>query len=196
MSVKDCTRFYIGGKWVVPDSARTTIEVENPATRQVIGRVLQAEHEDVDRAVAAARAAFENWSQSSREDRLVLLDRVIEVYRRRQDELAAVMTAEMGSSKKLADSEQAPSGLGHLEAARAALESYAFESDDGKGTTVRREPVGVCAFITPWNWPMNQVAAKVAPALATGCTCVLKPSEISPLSAHLFAEILDAAGVP
>jgi len=194
--MRDCTSFYIDGEWVSPGSDREVIDVENPATETSVGRVLQASHEDVDRAVAAARRAFEDYSQWSRADRLALLDRIIEAYKARQEEMSAVISEEMGASKRISDTEQVPAGLGHFVAAREALESYAFETTTGSGNTVLHEPIGVCALITPWNWPMNQIAAKVAPALATGCTCLLKPSEISPLSAHLFAEILDEAGVP
>jgi len=192
----DCTSFYIDGQWTTPPSQRSVIDVENPATEAIIGRVLQAEHEDVDRAVAAARAAFERFSQWSREDRMALLERIITAYQAREDEMAAVITDEMGASRRISVAEQVPSGHGHFKAARDALASYEFETATDGGSTTVHEPIGVCALITPWNWPMNQIAAKVAPALATGCTCVLKPSEISPLSAHLFAEILDEAGVP
>jgi aldehyde dehydrogenase (NAD+) len=192
----DGTRFYIDGHWTTPPNERSVIDVENPATETVVGRVLQAEHEDVDRAVAAARAAFDRFSQWSREDRVALLERIITAYRAREDEMARVITEEMGASRRISVDEQVPSGLGHFEAARDALAAYAFESSTEGGSTIVHEPIGVCALITPWNWPMNQIAAKVAPAIATGCTCVLKPSEISPLSAHLFTEILDEAGVP
>jgi len=194
--MRDYTRFYIDGQWMTPDSKRAVIEVENPATEETIGRVLQAEAGDVDQAVAAARRAFEGYSQWSRDDRLALLDRVIEAYQARQEEMSAVISEEMGASKRISDAEQVPAGLGHFQAARAALAAFAFRAATGSGNTILHEPIGVCALITPWNWPMNQIAAKVAPVLATGCTCVLKPSEISPLSAHLFAEILDKAGVP
>jgi len=194
--MRDYTSFYIDGQWITPDSERSIIEVENPATRETIGRVLQAASGDVDRAVAAARRAFESYSQRSRDDRLSLLDRVIETYKRREDEMSAVITAEMGASKRISDAEQVPAGFGHFKAARKALASFIFRTATESGNTILREPIGVCALITPWNWPMNQIAAKVAPVLATGCTCVLKPSEVAPLSAHLFAEILDEAEVP
>jgi aldehyde dehydrogenase (NAD+) len=194
--MRDCTRFYINGEWVEPTAEHEVIEVLNPATEAVVGRVLQATHADVDRAVAAARAAFEDFSQWSRSDRLALLDRVIEAYKERADEMATVISEEMGASRRTSIEQQVPAGLGHLESARDALRDFAFEKTTSSGNTVVREPIGVCALITPWNWPMNQIAAKVAPALATGCTCVLKPSEISPLSAHIFAEIMDAAEVP
>jgi len=192
----DSTQFYINGEWIRPDGDRTVIDVENPATGAVIGRVLEAAEADVDRAVAAARAAFADYSQSSRDERLALLDRVIAAYKRRGDEMAATISEEMGASLKTARGQQVPAGVKHLQSARDALENYEFETTTAGGNTIAREPIGVCALITPWNWPMNQVTAKVAPVLATGCTCVLKPSEVSPLSAHLFAEILDEAGVP
>ncbi len=194
--MRDCTQFYINGEWVRPDSERSVIDVENPATGAVVGRVLQATHADADQAIAAARTAFDGYSQWSRDDRLALLDRVIAAYDKRKDDLAAVMTAEMGASTRTSENQQVPAGLKHLESAREALATYAFSRTTANGNTVVREPIGVCALITPWNWPMNQVAAKVAPVLATGCTCVLKPSEVSPLSAHVFAEIMDEAGVP
>jgi len=192
----DRAQFYINGEWIEPAAQRVSIEVENPATQTVIGRAAEADDEDLDRAVAAARAAFEDFSRASRGERLALLDRVIAAYKGRQEELAAVITEEMGAARRTAEDQQAPVGLAHLQAARDALESFAFQTTTGQGNLIAREPIGVCALITPWNWPMNQIAAKVAPVLATGCTCVLKPSEISPLSAHLFAEIMDEAGVP
>ncbi len=194
--MRDNTRFYINGEWIRPAGHRQVIEVENPATGTLAGQVLQATHEDVDLAVAAARAAFTKYSQWSREQRLSLLDAVISDYRARADELASVMTAEMGASRRMAVNQQVPAGLGQLQSARDALTTFAFETTTEAGNMIVREPIGVCALITPWNWPMNQIAAKVALVLATGCTCVLKPSEVAPLSAHIFAEILHEAGVP
>ena len=194
--MRDCTRFYINDEWVRPDTQRKIIDVENPATETVAGQVLQATRGDVDRAVAAARAAFQDYSQWSREQRLVLLDGIIEAYNARKDEIATVISEEMGASRRTSVEQQVPAGRGHLVSARDALKSFSFRTTTSAGNIVIREPIGVCALITPWNWPMNQIAAKVAPVLATGCSCVLKPSEIAPLSAHLFAEIMEEAGVP
>jgi aldehyde dehydrogenase (NAD+) len=191
----DHTRqFYIGGQWVAP-LTDTTIEVINPATEQPITSIAMGTAEDVDAAVAAARAAFETYSLTSRQERLDLLDRVIAVYMRRMEELAEVISQEMGAPLWLARAAQAAAGLGHLGTARAVLADFEFERPMGT-TLLVREPVGVCGMITPWNWPINQIACKVAPALATGCTMVLKPSEVAPLSAILFAEILHEAEVP
>jgi aldehyde dehydrogenase (NAD+) len=150
---------------------------------------------DVDRAVAAARAAFESWSQTTREERLALLERIVLEYNRRAPELASTVTSEMGAPSWLARDAQVPLGAVHFTQAIEALKTYQFERQFGT-TLVRREPVGVCALITPWNWPLYQIGCKVAPALAAGCTMVLKPSEIAPLNAILFTEVLDAAGVP
>ena len=149
----------------------------------------------MDRAVAAARAAFDRFSQSSREERLELLASIIDVYKRRYDEMAETISDEMGAPMTLAHRAQAASGTGHLAVARKVLKDFEFETTVGS-SLVLKEPIGVCAFITPWNWPINQIACKVAPALATGCTMVLKPSEVAPLSAYLFSEIMHEAGVP
>ena len=192
----DHRKFYINGEWAVPAGPRKVIEVENPATTETVGRILQAEHEDIDRAVAAAKTAFESFSQTSREERLALLGRIIEIYKRRETEIADIMTAEMGAARGISHDYQAPAGLGHLQSAYNALREFEFDRPGTQGNHIFREPIGVCAFITPWNWPLNQIAAKVAPAIATGCTCVLKPSELAPLSAHVFAEIMEEAGTP
>ena len=151
--------------------------------------------EDVDAAVAAARSAFEAFSLTSKDERLALLDSIIAVYSRRLEELADIISQEMGAPLSLSRAAQAVAGLAHLGTARAVLADFEFERTMGR-TLLVREPVGVCGMITPWNWPLNQIACKVAPALATGCTMVLKPSEVAPLNAILFAEILDEAGVP
>ncbi|MBD2892095.1 3-succinoylsemialdehyde-pyridine dehydrogenase [Actinomadura sp. RB99] len=187
-------QFYIGGQWVAPRTD-TTLEVVNPATEQAITSIAMGGAEDVDAAVAAAKEAFETFSQTSRQERLDLLDSVIAVYTRRLEELADIISQEMGAPLSLARAAQAVAGLGHLGTARAVLADFEFDRPMG-GTLVTREPVGVCGLITPWNWPLNQIACKVGPALATGCTMVLKPSEVAPLNAILFAEILDEAGVP
>lgn len=187
-------KFYIDGEWVSPSTAQS-IDVIDPATEQVAGQVAEAASIDVDRAVAAARRAFDGWSETSRHERLDVLERIVAEYRRRERDIAEAIMLEMGAPLALAQGGQTKSGLSHLEAAITVLKDYPFEEQRGT-TRIRKEPIGVCGLITPWNWPMNQVACKVAPALATGCTMVLKPSEVAPFSAVVFAEILDAAGVP
>ena len=187
-------QFYIGGKWVDPVS-RNTLDVVDPATEQTIATIAIGDAEDVDAAVTAARDAFESYSLTSREERLELFDRIIEGYKQRWAEIGDLIRREMGAPAALAQRAQAGAGFAHFATARDALADFEFERQVGS-TLVVREPVGVCALITPWNWPMNQVACKVAPALAAGCTMVLKPSEVSPLSAIVFTEILDEAGVP
>ncbi|QKG19780.1 aldehyde dehydrogenase family protein [Actinomadura verrucosospora] len=187
-------QFYIGGQWVAPRTD-TTLEVINPATEQPITSIAMGGAADVDAAVAAAKEAFETFSLTSKQERLDLLDAIIAVYGRRMEELADIISQEMGAPLSLARAAQAAAGFGHLATARAVLADFEFERPMGT-TLVTREPVGVCGLITPWNWPLNQIACKVAPALAAGCTMVLKPSEVAPLNAILFAEILDEAGVP
>ena len=186
--------FFIGGKWVKP-STSDTLEVIDPSTEKVIDSIAMGGPDDVDAAVAAAKAAFETFSVTTVEERLALLDKIIEVYSARMGEVADIISQEMGAPLWLSQLAQAPSGIGHFVTARSVLAGYEFEKEMGT-TLVRREPIGVCAMITPWNWPMNQIACKVAPALAAGCTMVLKPSEVAPLNAILFAEILETAGVP
>jgi aldehyde dehydrogenase (NAD+) len=187
-------QFYIGGAWVEPTTG-DTLGVVDPATEEVVETIAMGGPRDVDAAVAAAKGAFDAFSTTSREERMALLDRVIEVYAARMGDLNEVVSREMGAPAALAQTAQVPAGLGHLMTARSLLEGFAFE--EGSGTTLLvREPVGVCALITPWNWPLNQITCKVGPALAAGCTMVLKPSEVAPLNALIFAEILDEAGVP
>ncbi len=194
-SVLDHARkFYVDGEWIDPRSAQT-LEVINPATEQPIATIALGDASDVDGAVDAASRGFEAFSRTTKDERIALLERVIEVYKARIGEIAAVVSLEMGAPVSLARGAQAPAGLGHLMATLAALRAMETEERIGS-TTVVYEPVGVCALITPWNWPLNQIAAKVAPALATGCAMVLKPSEIAPLNAIAFAQVLDAAGVP
>ena len=188
------TKFYINGEWVEP-STNKTLHVINPATEKTIGSVAMGNREDVDKAVAAAVAAFESYSQTSREERIELLERIIDQYKANSDKIAATISEEMGAPKKLAIEAQVPMGLGHLKTTLGVLRKFEFEEDLGSFQIIH-EPAGVCGLITPWNWPMNQITCKVVPALAAGCTMVLKPSEIAPFNAILFAEILDAAGVP
>lgn len=187
-------KFYIDGAWVEP-SGPATLGVVNPATEEVFAQISLGSAADVDRAVKAARRAFATYSVASVEERLSWLHRIIAGFRARLPELARMMTLEMGAPITFATQRQATVALFHFEEAARVLAQYRFEERMGNGI-IRREPVGVCGLITPWNWPLNQIASKVAPALATGCTIVLKPSEIAPLSAMLFAEIVDAAGVP
>ncbi len=186
--------FYIGGKWVKPSTSET-LAVINPATEEVIDSIAMGGADDVNAAVKAARAAFETFSRTTVEERLALLDKIIEVYGARMGEMAEIISQEVGAPLWLSQRAQAAAGIGHLMTARKVLAEFEFEKEMG-ATLIVREPVGVCALITPWNWPMNQITCKVGPALAAGCTMVLKPSEVAPLNAILFAEILDAAGVP
>ena len=190
----DFRKFFIDGAWVEPKGRREH-DVINPATEEVVGKILLGTAEDVDAAVKAARSAFETFSQTTREERIELLQRIMKVFQAHMPRLAQAISDEMGAPMKLALNAQAGSGLGHFNATLAALKDFEFEELIGS-TQVRREPVGVCGMITPWNWPINQISCKVAPALAAGCTIVLKPSEVAPLSAHVFAEILAEAGVP
>ena len=187
-------KFYINGEWVEP-STSATLEVINPATEEPIDSIALGGPADVDKAVAAAKAAFETFSQTSREERVALLEQIIAAYSARMGEVAAVISQEMGAPMPLANAAQAPAGVGHFMTTLEVLKTFEFEEDIGTSHVVR-EPAGVCGFITPWNWPINQIACKVAPALAAGCTMVLKPSEVAPFNAILFAEILDDAGVP
>ena len=190
----DTRLFYINGKWSPPATARV-LDVENPATEQVIAQISLGGQADVDRAVAAARAAFEPWSQTTPTQRIALLERIIVEFNRRAPDLASAVTAEMGAPAWLARDAQVPLCAVHFTQAIEALRNYQFERQFGT-SLVRREPVGVCALITPWNWPLYQIGCKVAAALAAGCTMVLKPSELAPLNAIIFTEVLDAAGVP
>jgi len=192
--MRDCRRCYIVGKWVRPTEARDW-EVINPSTEEPIATISLGVAADVDRAVAAAKKAFTSYSQTTVQERVALLQRVIEIYKAKSEEMAETISLEMGCPLSLSRAAQVAAGLGHLFEIVKVLEHFQFE--DLKGSTLmRKEPIGVCGLITPWNWPMNQIAAKVAPALAAGCTVVLKPSEMAPLSAYLFAQILDQAGVP
>lgn len=192
--MKQYNAFYINGTWC-PSVSTKNKDVINPATEEVIAQVSLGNKSDVDQAVNAARSAFDSWSQTTREERLAVLDRIIVVYESRIEEIAQAITAEMGASISMSRSAQAPIGMTHFKTARDVLANFSFEGELGR-SQILKEPIGVCGFITPWNWPMNQIACKVAPALACGCTIVLKPSEMTPLSAQLFAEVLDEAKVP
>lgn len=192
--MQNTDKFYINGKWVA-SSTNDTCDVINPATEQKIAQIAMGGKADVDQAVAAAKSAFKSFSKTSVEERSELLGRIIAVYKSKMEEIAKTISQEMGAPIKLAKTAQAPSGLGHLIFAQKALEKFQFTEDIGTSRVVR-EPIGVCGLITPWNWPVNQIAAKVGPAIAAGCTMVLKPSEIAPLNAILFAEIMHEAGTP
>ncbi len=192
--MRDRLEFYIDGGWVDPLTARPH-EVINPATEEVCGHVSLGSAADVDRAVAAAVAAQPAWGDSTPGERSALLRAILAVYERHHDEVAAAIMEEMGAPWKLAQRAQAASGPQHLGAALEALQTFEFEEIRGT-TAIVKEPIGPCALITPWNWPINQIAVKVAPALAAGCTMVLKPSELAPFSAMIFADVLHEAGVP
>lgn len=188
-------KLYIDGCWVDPLEPGRWIAVINPATEEEVGRVAAGSEADVDAAVRAAHRAFPAYSESTREERLELLERILEGYRRRLPDIAAAMSAEVGIPKTFSEKVQARIGEWHLETAIKVLKDYVFE-EDWVTTRIIREPVGICSLISPWNWPMNQVVIKMAPALAAGCTMVLKPSQYSPLSTLLLADAVDEAGVP
>jgi aldehyde dehydrogenase (NAD+) len=188
------TKFYIGGAWVDPEGGDSTAVV-NPATEEAMYNVALGNEADVEKAVAAARAAWPAFAATTQDERIALLGRIMEVYAKRMREIGAAVSDEMGAPLTLAERAHAGSGLSHFMTTQEALKSFSFEERIG-GAMVVREPIGVAGQITPWNWPMNQIACKVAPALAAGCTMVLKPSEFTPTSALIFAEILHDAGVP
>ena len=190
----DNRQFYIDGAWVDPIEPKE-LKVINPATEEVAGVISMGSSKDVDRAVMAARRAFDSFSRSAPAERLALLERMLAAYKAHYDEIAQAISIEMGAPITLSKGSQTGIGVGHISAMIDVLKSFKFEEMRG---TVRlvQEPVGVCALITPWNWPMNQVAAKVVPALAAGCTMVLKPSEYSPFSAIIWAKVMHEAGVP
>lgn len=185
---------YIGAKWI-PPHGRELKEVVNPATEQCVGKVCLGDVKDINAAVEAARTAFDGFSRTSRRERLDLLQTIADIYKRRLSDMADAIRTEMGAPVNLTINYQAPFALKHFLIAIELLKDFAFEEDMGT-TRIIYEPVGVCGLITPWNWPMNQVGCKVAPALATGCTMVLKPSRFAPISAIVFTEILEEASVP
>jgi len=192
--MKNCRQFYINGQWVDPLVVRD-LAVINPATEEPIATISLGDSADVDRAVAAAKRAFESYSETTPADRLQILNRIIAIYQKKIEEMADTISQEMGSPVGLSRGAQAPAGLAHLNEIVKVMGQFKFE--DLKGTTLmRKEPIGICGLITPWNWPMNQIVCKVAPALAAGCTMILKPSELAPLSAYLFAQIIHEADVP
>src|ERR1700689_4860666 len=192
--MKDCREFYIDGKWVPPAYAHDFLVI-NPATEESIATISLGCAADVDKAVAAAKKAFEAYSETTVDQRLGYLRRIVEVYQAKADEMAQMISLEMGAAISLSKAAQVGAGLAHFNEIIRVLEHFKFEQIQGT-TLLRKEPIGVCGLITPWNWPMNQIVAKVAPGLASGCTLVLKPSELAPLSAYLFAQILHDAGLP
>jgi aldehyde dehydrogenase (NAD+) len=194
MYTKNDLNFFIDGAWS-PSSTDTTLDVVDPSTEKPFAKIALGGSADVDRAMKAARAAFETFSFSTKEDRLALLERICAEYEKRAEDLAQAITRELGCPISFSRDEQVAVGVAHLNATIKVLRDMSF--DEVRGTSlIAREPIGVCALITPWNWPMNQIVCKVAPALAAGCTVVLKPSEIAPMSGIIFAEIMDAAGTP
>jgi aldehyde dehydrogenase (NAD+) len=192
--MKDLRKFYINGQWVDP-LVSNDLAVENPATEESIATISLGAAADVYAAIAAAKAAFPSYSQVSVDERIALMENLLKIYMDRYEEMAVAISMEMGAPISFASAAQADTGRGHISAAIDALKQFEFERQVGN-TRIVKEPIGVCGFITPWNWPINQISCKVAPALATGCTMVLKPSEIAPISGYLFSEMMDQAGFP
>jgi aldehyde dehydrogenase (NAD+) len=192
--MKDLRKFYVDGEWVDPICAND-FAVENPATEELVATISLGAMADVNRAVAAAKHAFPSYSQTSVDERIALLEKLLTIYSDRYDEMAVAISIEMGAPISFSTTAQADCGRGHINAALEALKEFEFERQIGS-TRVVKEAIGVCGFITPWNWPINQISCKVAPALATGCTMVLKPSEIAPISGYLFTEMMHQAGFP
>jgi aldehyde dehydrogenase (NAD+) len=192
--MREYLKFYIDGKWVDPVEPKTA-EVINPATEEVSGRISLASKADVDKAVAAARKAFKTWSQTSRGRRLEVLEALLAAYEKRQSEIGEAIMEEMGAPASLAQGFHVFLGSGHLKTAIEVLRDFKFEEQRGS-TRIVKDAIGVCALITPWNWPINQIAVKAFPALATGCTMILKPPQLAPYSAQLLTEVIDAADVP
>jgi aldehyde dehydrogenase (NAD+) len=187
-------QFYIDGKWVDPVTPRT-LEVINPATEEPFAKISMGSKADVDKAVAAARKAFETFAWTTKEERIALLERIVAAYQKHYGEIVEAISMEMGAPLTLSENAQAAIGLGHLNEGIKVLKNYEFMEKNGP-TAIVREPIGVVGMITPWNWPINQIACKVVPALAAGCTMILKPSEIAPMNAMLWAQVMDEAGVP
>lgn len=192
--MREYLKFYIDGHWADPDMHKQ-MDVINPATEEVCGHISAGSAADVDKAVAAAKKAFVSYSQTDREERIDLLQRILAEYQSRSDEIAQAVIEEMGAPVSFAQQAQVRAGMVHINAGIEVLKTFKFEEDRGT-TRIVKEPIGVCGMITPWNWPICQIVCKVVPALAAGCTMVLKPSEEAPLSAYILAEVMDAAGVP
>ena len=192
--MKDLRKFYIDSQWVDPVQSND-LDVENPASEELVATISLGAEADVNHAVAAARRAFPGYSQMPVDERISLMEKLLQIYVDRYDEMAVAISIEMGAPISFATAAQADTGRGHINAALEALKQFEFERQVGN-TRIVKEAIGVCGFITPWNWPINQISCKVAPALATGCTMVLKPSEIAPISGYLFTEMMDQAGFP
>ena len=192
--MKDLRKFYIDGQWIDPVQSND-LDVENPASEELVATISLGAEADVNHAVAAARRAFPGYSQMPVDERISLMEKLLQIYVDRYDEMAVAISIEMGAPISFATAAQADTGRGHINAALEALKQFEFERQVGN-TRIVKEAIGVCGFITPWNWPINQISCKVAPALATGCTMVLKPSEIAPISGYLFTEMMDQAGFP
>ena len=187
-------KFFINGNWI--DAAgRSTLDVINPATEKAFATISLGNADDVDSAAKAARSAFDSWSNSSIGERKEIISNIIDGLKSRSDEMATAISSEMGAPMGLSKTAQVGSGLGHFMNVLSILENFEFEEIRGT-TKIVKEPAGVCGFITPWNWPLNQIACKVAPAIAAGCTMVLKPSEIAPISAYILTEIIAESGLP
>jgi len=195
VTIQDKRKFYIDGMWIDPVEPNN-FEVINPATEESVATISLGSVDDINLAVEAARRAFESYSVTPKNDRLDLLQSILTIYKKRYDEMAGIISLELGAPISMSRKSQAACGVGHLEGFLAAFKNLELRQTLDNSDTLIREPIGVCGLITPWNWPVNQMALKVLPALAVGCTCVLKPSEMTPLSAMLYAEILHEAGVP
>ena len=187
-------KFFINGKWIEP-AGRSTLDVINPATEKAFATISLGNADDVDSAAKAAKSAFDSWSNSSIEERKEIISNIVGGLKSRSDEMATAISSEMGAPMGLSKTAQVGSGLGHFMNVLSILETFEFEEIRGT-TKIVKEPAGVCGFITPWNWPLNQIACKVAPAIAAGCTMVLKPSEIAPISAYILTEIIAESGLP
>ena len=192
--MKDLRKFYIDGQWIDPVQSHD-LDVENPASEELVATISLGAEADVNHAVAAARRAFPGYSQMPVDERISLMEKLLQIYVDRYDEMAVAISIEMGAPISFATAAQADTGRGHINSAIEALKQFEFERQVGN-TRIVKEAIGVCGFITPWNWPINQISCKVAPALATGCTMVLKPSEIAPISGYLFTEMMHQAGFP
>lgn len=187
---------YIDGEWVLPATSTDLVTATNPATEEICATVAVCGHDDVDRAARAARAAFDDYAALTLDQRIALVEKLIAIFERRYDEMVTAISTEMGAPYDLSYNAQAECGPGHLKETIIAAREMEWERKIGSNARLVREPIGVCVLITPWNWPVNQLAAKIGPALVAGCTMILKPSEVAPLSAQLFAEFIDEAGFP
>ena len=193
----DKTKFYINGEWVNP-SKKNDFDIINPSNEEVCAKITLGNSEDTDKAIQSAKKAFETWKETSKQERVALLEKLLKIYNERYDEMTDAITTELGCPRDWCSANQTSSGASHIEDFIKRLKEFNFEPgfDKGSKNQILYEPIGVCGLITPWNWPINQIALKVVPALATGCTMILKPSEIAPLSGMLFAEMIHEAGFP